>query len=386
MNKQKAKTKAAAPKAPPAPLTPEQIEKAKKEAEEKAEKQRQQIASDQALLDSYTANLSPQQKDEAFNYLKRVAKGTTMKDGKITLDCPLRTAMKFNCVEADKFTCPNGKVEGGVGCALSPDVLKTLNTGNVRIDGVLVSKAEGGSYLSPYIPWGVYRGTKTIKKDGKKISVPAITPGNSSGVTIGTGVDLGKVDPNTYLRDLEKRGVSKETRDKLQPFLGKTREDACIALRDAKQKLNGQPFILPQKDIDLIDLDATAVRVEPLKKSFDSKVRTRVAGLQGAITAEGKKTVPDQNKIKALQEQVKGARYFDSLSSAQQTVLMSTFYHQGSIDSKPARMLADAFSANDLSLAEQALKEKMKNPEPAVVSRAKRELEYLKSEVQKTTQ
>jgi lysozyme-like predicted toxin len=378
MNKQTAKPaapkKKLAPKAPPVPMTPEEIEKAKKAAEEKAEKLRQQVASDQTLLDSYTANLSPEQKDVIFKDISRKCKDTTMKNGKVVLACPLPTKLSNNCVSADKFTCVNGKV--GLGCALSPDVMKSLNKGNVRIDGSLVSRAEGGSYLSPYVPWAVFRGSN---KKG-----PAISPGNSSGVTVGTGVDLGKVNPKTYLQDLEKRGVSKETRDKLQPFLGLTREDACKALRDAKDK--GGPIVFPQKDIDLIDLDAFERRVPGLRSSFDNQNKQRLAQFQKDIDLESKKKIPDQNKIKSLQDKVNGARDFDHLSTAQQTVLMSTYYHQGNITTKPINEVAAAFSDNDLAAAEKALGTKMRSSNKVIADRAKRELEYLKSEVPKTIQ
>ncbi|MGJ0428995.1 pesticin C-terminus-like muramidase [Methylobacter sp.] len=48
----------------------------------------------------------------------------------------------------------------------------------------------------------------------------------TSGVTIGTDVDLGAISDETkYLKRLEDAGVSQETRDRIKPFLGKKRAD-----------------------------------------------------------------------------------------------------------------------------------------------------------------
>jgi hypothetical protein len=49
----------------------------------------------------------------------------------------------------------------------------------------------------------------------------------------------------------------------LQPLLGKKREEACIALLEAKK--NG-PIVLPQKDVELIDMNSFKKRVPELKK------------------------------------------------------------------------------------------------------------------------
>jgi Bacterial toxin homologue of phage lysozyme, C-term len=102
------------------------------------------------------------------------------------------------------------------GCQLSKAASDSLREKDETcIDGGFVSKAEGGAYMSPYVPWGPISGAS---KEG----TPVLTTRNISGVTIGTGVDLGAIsDSDAYLKRLEKAGVSKETRDQLQPFLDK---------------------------------------------------------------------------------------------------------------------------------------------------------------------
>lgn len=82
------------------------------------------------------------------------------------------------------FTCPNGKANTAQECKLSSAASQALKNDTTCIDGAFVSNAEGGSYLSPYVPWGP---VSSAAEDGS----PILTTDNSSGVTIGTGVDLG---------------------------------------------------------------------------------------------------------------------------------------------------------------------------------------------------
>lgn len=227
------------------------------------------------------------------------------------------------CVNADHFDCPNGKVSTGVGCKLSSATSAALKTDTTAIDGSFVSAEEGGSYLSPYVPWGQINGK--CKTDGE----PTLTNGNSSGVTIGTGVDLGaQKDPDAYLKRLEKAGVSQSTRDTLKPLLGKKKAAACEALRTAKA--NG-PIVLPQSDVELIDADAMKSRVPTLQGQFAKLGAARSANLRAMIAKESKKALPDASKIAGWQTQLDGQQGFDDLDGTQQSVLFSTLYHEGGI-------------------------------------------------------
>jgi hypothetical protein len=380
------KLKAARAKAPSQPKpTPEEIAKKRAEAEEKArkakeereacEKKRQEelkkeTESDQAWLDETLKNKSEDQKNEFFIHASRGCKETTFKDGKIVLACPIPKNKRFYAVEADQFTCTNGKTRAG-GCSVSPEALKALNNGKVNIDANFMFAAEGGSYLSPYVPWAPINKGKT--KDGK----PILTKGNSSGVTIGNGVDLGKVNTKTYLKELEKVGVSKATRDTLAPFLGKEREQAAKALREAKK--NG-PLVLPEADVNLIDYHALDTRVSDLRAQFNGLKNGSVRNVQEQINAENKNKTPDPNKIKGWQDQINKARDFDSLSSTEQTILYSTFYHEGSVAKKHSLSIVDAAIFGDPADFEEELAGKANTPDnPLVSERGKRELNYLRT-------
>ena len=352
----------------PAKPTAAEAAAAKAAAEEKLKKA---IESDQAWLDENLKGKSDAFKDEVFRQLSKKCATTTRNDGKIVLSCSIKSKFVY-CVDADPFICDSGQVASAKGCKLSGDVSKALNDESTCIDGSFVSEEEGGSYLSPYVPWGPF-GKQA--KDGK----PQFTTGNSSGVTIGTGVDLGGFETEKqqtdYLERLGKAGVSQETRDKLKPLLGKKREDACKALRDA---MGDGPRVFPAKDVDLIDADAMKSRVPQLKNQFNAAKKKRVAGLKNSIAKEKKKKKPDQAKIDALQEQIDGAQGFDDLSCADQTVLFSTLYHEGSINKSHTKAYVNALIDGDSDAAEKALEAKTKNSNPLISNRGKSELQYKK--------
>ena len=344
----------------------EEIKKAKEEAAAKAKKA---LDNDQEWVDNVTKDMTDDEKDALFRYASRKCKDTSMKDGKIVLGCPLSGKLSY-CVNADSFDCPNGRVDGGTGCKLSPDVSKALKDAGTCIDGSFVSREEGGSYLSPYVPWGPVSGRT---KDGK----PVLTTGNSSGVTIGTGVDLGAVDdPDDYLSQLEKMGVSKETREKLKPLLGKKRDQACKSLREAKG--SGQ-LVFPQSDVELIDAYAMKSRVPNLKASFNKAEQRRMAPYQKLIKAEKKKKKPEQARIDQWQAKIDSAKKFDDLKCSDQTILMSTYYHEGTISKAHSKAYVDALIDDDSAAAKKALTAKTKNSNKLIAARGKEELDYFNS-------
>jgi hypothetical protein len=360
--------------------TAEEVRKAKEAAAEKArqakeaaaEKARlareEQTKSDQAWLDENAKKMSADEQDELYRQASANCKDTTKQDGKIVLACPILKKLDY-CVKADPFSCPNGKSDTAAGCKLSPEVSKALRDDKTCIEGGFVSNAEGGSYMSPYVPWGPISGAT---KDGK----PVITAGNSSGVTIGTGVDLGAVsDPDKYLKRLEDAGVSQETRDKLKPFLGKKKADACKALREAKKD---GPIVLPPKDVELIDLDAMQSRVPALKSQFKAARDKRIKTLNSQIKKEqGKKTgAPDQTQIAAWQKEIDSTQEFGDLTCSQQTILFSTLYHEGSINKPHSKAIVDALLSGDDDAARAALVAKTGNANKLIASRGKSELSF----------
>ena len=69
----------------------------------------------------------------------------------------------------------------------------------------------------------MFPGDRSVGKEAD--DKPVLTTGNSSGVTIGTGVDLGAMK-QADLDKLKKMGDLQETVDKLKPLIGKKREEA----------------------------------------------------------------------------------------------------------------------------------------------------------------
>jgi hypothetical protein len=339
--------------------TPEQIEKAKQEAAKK-------LAEQQQWLDAQTKDMTDIQRDEIFRHVSRSCKGTVLKDGKIVLVCPIPAKLVY-CVSADSFKCANGTAASAKGCKLDPQAASAMNQDGTCIDGAFITEAEGGSYLSPYVPWGPIQG------DGK--GNPKLTTGNGSGVTLGTGVDLGAVQsPDAYLKELEKQGVSQATRDTIKPFLGKKKEAACQALREAKSK---GPLVLPQSDVALIDRHAMQSRVPQLTKQFDQAKDKRVAALQAELKKERAKKTPIPQRIAALERQAAGARDFSKLTCPQQTVLFSTYYHEGNIAAKRTKPLVDACIDGDEDAVKTALTNKSKNANPLIAGRGAREFGYM---------
>lgn len=348
----------------------EAIKKAKEAAVEKARLAREeQIQKDQAWLDDASIKMTEGERDELLRQASAKCKETAKDGDRIVVACPLPKKLQY-CVDADPFTCPNGKAESAKGCKLSDDVSKSLKDETTCINGSFVSEAEGGSYMSPYVPWGPISGMN--KKDG----TPVLTAGNSSGVTIGTGVDLGAVkDSDAYLERLEKVGVSQETRDRLKPFLGKKKADACQALREAKKD---GPLVLPSKDVELIDLDAMQSRVPQLKSQFKSAHDLRIKTLNKQIKAEKAKKAgsPDQGKIDEWQQQMDETNEFKDLTCAQQTVLFSTLYHQGGIGNSGIKPFVRAVLDSDDIAARAALVAKSKSADKLIASRGARELAF----------
>ena len=361
------------------PPSPEQVAAAKakaeakalaaqKKAEEAAKKLAEELKSDQQWVDAHQGSLSAEERDELYRQGSRRCKDTSLENGKITLACPLPKKLQY-CVEADSFDPPLGRVPGALGGKLSPEISKSLKDGKTCINGEFVSAEEGGSYLSPYVPWGPISGAT---KDGK----PVLTDGNSSGVTIGTGVDLGAISqPDPYLKQLEAAGVSKATRDKLKPLLGKKKADACKALREAK---GDGTIVLPADDVEKIDTLAFKSRVPILKSQFATARTSRMANLQSAIAQEKKAKQPDAAKIAALEAQavkVK-ASSFDDLTCNQQSVLFSTMYHEGSIGKANSAPFVNALLEGDDDAAQAALKAKSESSNKLLAQRGKAELAF----------
>jgi hypothetical protein len=374
-----------APKRPAAKPVPtaEEKEAARKAADEKV---RQTIADDQAWLDEKTKAMTPAEKDKLFRQLSVARSQTSMKDGNIILACPLPKKLKY-CVVSEPFECRNGETAGGfnekgrmrLGCEVPASTYSKLRDGPPanKIDGSFVTKAEGGSFRSAYIPWGPVVSSKKGKDGVEKV----VTGGNRSGVTIGTGVDLGAIGSKgtdkqkavakkAYLDRLKKAGVSEPTLAYVEKFLGLQQQDACNALRGAEK------YEIPFEDIEKIDLDAMGSRAPQLQASFDSIADAKAESLQVQIDK-----ATDPAKKAQLQLQLDAIRSFDELSEAEQTILFSTYYHEGSITKQlpasdkrvPKPIVDDMLSGQPFR---ESLEKKSKDSNDVIAGRGKMELQY----------
>lgn len=360
--------------------TPKEIAAAKAAGKEKAsnaEEVKKQTESDQAWVDTELANKSEGLKNEVFLQASKNCKETTYKNGKITLACPIPKKLIY-CQDADPFTCDNGKVKNGKGCSLSAEASKSLNSKlNTKIDGTFISAEEGGSYLSPYVPWG------PISK-GKSGGL-ALTSRNNSGVTIGTGVDLGATN-QAFLDKLKEAGVSQKTRDTLKPFQGLKRDEACKALRDYRKK-NG-PLVLPKEDVEKIDSVAFEIHAKEMKDEYKDAKTYMLLDYKNKIAKENKNKKPDANKIQAYQDKIDNLtkitkpRDFDSLTGAEQSILFSTKYHQGNITNEAIQPFVISVMGGDTAGEQTALENKSKASNSLIASRGKNELAYLKAAIE----
>jgi hypothetical protein len=176
-----------------------------------------------------------------------------------------------------------------------------------NIDWNKIESAEGGKHLYAYVPWIVtFSPTKTGKAaDGiGDVYAPNISLDNgrvrgssNSGVTVGSGVDLGATDAD----ELKGYGVSAALIEKLKPYIGKHRADACKALRE-------KPLTLTDEEAEEMNRFGFSKHAENVKLEY------------GRASKAYAKTNPG-----------KTLRPWDELSQGEQTALASREYHNGNI-------------------------------------------------------
>ena len=122
--------------------------------------------------------------------------------------------------------------------------------------------------------------------------------GNQSGVTVGSGFDLGQLPPGaagqTVLREY---GFPESLVQKFSPYLGKKRLDAF-------RELDKKPLILSHEELDLVN--------------------------RQVMTRQGNECIVQWDST-ASQSRKEGLKtpYFHELTSNQQTIIFSRYYHQG---------------------------------------------------------
>ncbi|WNZ59947.1 pesticin C-terminus-like muramidase [Myxococcus sp. MxC21-1] len=151
------------------------------------------------------------------------AKGYSVKDGWDSR--PAHAAKQSQpAVEAQAVAA-----EGGVAAATEPDV-----------DWDFIAEQEGRAVQDGYVPDAT---------------------GSKSGVTVGTGVDLGARDMN----DLDRLGLSDALKTKLEPYLGKKGQDAADFLAE-------NPLNLTAEEVKELDRAVKGEALDNVVNEYNTEV------------------------------------------------------------------------------------------------------------------
>lgn len=205
--------------------------------------------------------------------------------------------------------------------------LTRLNRGwPIGINFTVLSRLEGGSNPRANLPIAKKEldlERKLIAEDKKNGTNKAAKMkwANMSGVTIGSGFDLGQ----TSIDEMRGMGFPESLIGKCAPYVGKKR----VAADD---ELGKKPLILSNEEIDFVN---DTVMMDKAQKSI-SDWDSRIARLR--------KTMPN-------------APFFHEMTSAQQTIVFSRYYHQGSgwIDKTDNKPMFEAMKRNDWATVNRQL-------------------------------
>lgn len=256
--------------------------------------------------------MTPQEQEEVLRTAERIRPGI-ITDG-IYQPCPdEKRPIKKNCVE------PSGKL--GVGEAAQQKILADAEaeTGQTMKADVGKLLAWEKNYAGAYVPWGPEFQKRTVNVGSRNIDV--LIPSterdrgslrgwktgadkNSAGVTVGMGVDLGRKSAKE-IDDLVNFGVkgtgvlneqqAQALKDRLKPYIGKIRAEAC-------QFLRMNPLTLSQDEVDALNYASVKDHLVRASKSYENNTRAS----------------------------------FGALAEQEQTLLLSTHYHTGNIPKKLA--------------------------------------------------
>lgn len=321
LKKQATGTKKPAPAPPPA-LTPEQ--------------QAQEQAKITAINDEWKAKLSDGEKEEVLDVAKRNGKGIVVND--TIQPCVKKKKPKvLNCVPGDPAHKSSVSQDTRDAVKKAQEDKRKAQKTTDLIDYGKVTDWEGGSYDRGYVPWGpkLEAATKDIGEPNRPHKVTIFVPntahnkapgqsvasltgmkGNNSGVTIGAGVDLGAKAEAGYRTSLKKSAKSSglmteeeadQLADKLKPYYGLKRTEACQALRK-------NPLNLTKKEESLVNYESFMTHTDEALRQY--KINTK--------------------------------KEWGDLSEQEQTLLFSQKYHHGSMKKTLAIAVGDGDSATVL--------------------------------------
>ena len=278
-----------------------------------------------AITADWKSQLTPAETDESLKAINRMAPGKVT-DG-VVQPCPNR-AKKLSCVPESspmEFSDPlKDAVKKNVAA-------KYQDPTTVNVDYDQLAKWEG-NYGGGYVPWGpsITSETRNIGTAAQPKNVKILVPStdhdssgslegwkvgqyyNSSGVTVGAGYDMGgktadgiKSSMTSAAKDsgLMNDADAKALGDKLAPYAGEKRTDAC-------QTLRATPLDLSQSETDVVNYASLSSNTERAIDQYEAKTGNN----------------------------------WNDLSSQEQTLVMSKVYHTGSISTGLANKIGDGDS------------------------------------------
>lgn len=211
------------------------------------------------------------------------------------------------------------------------------NKYGTKVDFSQLSNWEGGAYSKAYIPWWPHMnsaGNPSIaaRTDSSGQSKPTVLgdlsghPKNSSGATVGVGVDLGQIsNTSRYFEELDAANNTSNAltdaelnalKEKIKPYFNKKRSEACAFLYK-------NPLMLSEKEINLLNQNAHDKALKDAIRRYETVVGDKIK-----IEAPGYADAPMR---------------FSDLSVEQQTALLSNTYQYG----KPEVEMIDAIATGD---------------------------------------
>lgn len=249
--------------------------------------------------------------------------------------CPKEVLKKRNCAGSAPPTTQR------LSETAQDDINKATGT---TIDYDKLAEFEGGQATSAYVPWwpkGMKVKDGVITVDTSRVKgTQELAGDNKSGVTVGTGVDLGQQNKEEYFKRLKKAGATQVLLDKLDPYMGLKRSAACRYLREHPLTLT-----LTQEEVDLIDSEMQKEKINAVKIVFDDYSLKKGYNIK-----------------------------FDDLSEAERTVLMSRQYNKGNLGSEADQSLMSYFAQNKEKEAVDTL---TAENYPGMDTRIKKEHDYL---------
>lgn len=233
------------------------------------------------------ASMPAEEWDEIVRQIERSCGKGSIVNGVVK---PCKGIKKLNCAGPK----PNEKAR--MDRAMLDAVNEDLGT---SIDFDQLATWEGGQATEAYVPWfpadlKVTDGAvEVVTKRFKGTDV--LDGASGSGVTIGTGVDLGQQESTSYIKRLRAAGISEELITRLTPYMGLKRSEACRYLR-------ANPLQVTKEEADQIDKEMKGYHAKEAKKQYNN-----------------------------VAKDIGNAPTFDQLSSEEQTVLMSRNYHNGNL-------------------------------------------------------